>query len=152
MSISEKISYHVNYMITPCCEVYFCYNWINSYKNLFTTFCLSIQNIICSNSLQNYRLLDFFADFKFRSAVHCLTIPSFTRHQYVVSGSFVCQSSEFFLLEAVRDTLVSYAWRDVVLPDTRVVTPQLREDLCTLPVVVRFTRGLTHVLTFSLNN
>ncbi len=34
-----------------------------------------------------------------------------------------------------------------VLPDTRVATPQLSEELCTLPVEVSFThRLMTHVL------
>ena len=34
-----------------------------------------------------------------------------------------------------------------VLPDTRVATPQLHEELCTLPVEVSFThRLMTHVL------
>ena len=52
--------------------------------------------------------------------------------------------------EAERGTLVSYAWRLIVLPDTRVVMPQLCEELRTLPVEVSFTHGLTHVLTCSL--
>ncbi len=74
---------------------------------------------------------------------------------YVVSGGFAHQSSEFFSLEAVCDTLVSYAWRNLVLPDTlvgyawrilvlpdtRVARPQLREELRTLPVEVSLLMG-----------
>ena len=97
-----------------------------------------------------------------------VVLPSIVRPYfwYVVSGGFVRQSSELFSPEAVCDTLVSYAWRDLVLPDTlvgyawrvlvlpdhRVATPQLCEELRTLPVEVSFTHGLTHVLTCSLKN
>ena len=54
----------------------------------------------------------------------------------MVVSSF--KSSEFFSPENVHDTLVSYAWRDVVLPDTRVAMSQLHEELHTLPVEVSF--------------
>ncbi len=70
---------------------------------------------------------------KFRSPIHC---PSVVGTLSVVVSSF--KSSNFFSPEAVRDTLVSYAWHNVVLPDTRVVTPQLHEELHTLPVEVSF--------------
>lgn len=55
-----------------------------------------------------------------------------------------------FRAEAERGTMVSYARRLIVLPDTRVAMPQLCEELRTLPVEVSFTHGLTHVLTCSL--
>ena len=83
-------------------------------------------------------------DLKFGSPIHC---PSAVGTSSVVVSSF--KSSEFFLPEASRDTLVSYAWRDVVLPDTRVAMPQLCEELCTLPVEVSLTHGPTHVLSMS---
>ena len=55
-----------------------------------------------------------------------------------------------FRAEAERGTMVSYARRLIVLPDTRVAMPQLCKELRTLPVEVSFTHGLTHVLTCSL--
>ncbi len=92
------------------------------------------------------------------SNLDCLSVilPSIVRpFPYILSGGFIRQSSEFFSLEALRDTLVSYAWCDLmlpdtlvsyvwrvlVLPDTRVTTPQLREELRTLPVEVSLLMG-----------
>ena len=71
-------------------------------------------------------------DLKFGSPIHC---PSVVGTLSMVISSF--KSSDFFP-EDIRYTLVSYAWHDVVLPDTIVATSQLHEELHTLPVEVSF--------------
>ena len=53
MPISARISYHVIYMITTCCGVYFATTSL-PHKNHSTIFCQSIQtNIICRNGLSH---------------------------------------------------------------------------------------------------
>ena len=42
--------------------------------------------------------------------------------------------------------LVSYAWHDVVLPDTKSRNATTAPELHTLPAEVSFTHGLSHVL------
>ena len=102
---------------------------------------------MCRNGLGHNRSIALFARPQIQMVCPSSYHTSSIHHWYTVSGGFVCQSSKLFLLEAVRDTLVSYAWCNVVLLNTRVATPQLGKELCTLPVEVSFTHGPTHVLS-----
>ncbi len=114
-----KISYHVIYMITSCCGVLFATTSLTHKKSFHKLLSVYIQNIICRNSLDHYWLTDLFA----RPQLDRLSniLPSIIDLLSVHCQWWFCLSVlQFFLPEVVHDTLVSYAWCDLVLPDTLV--------------------------------